>query len=239
MRGALAERRHRVSKKVGCGSFSRWDSGRRRVADGTAFVGRSALRKHQLGQPMVTYRPTEQRARLRANWRRPIRPFALRRPEVVWSTLHHAWSRQAGYIPGTAQRSITDELARRMATYARGWHNELAVTPDYETAALLLLLQRDMLAYVDETAAVPSVVIGAGITSAWLAQPMAVSNLAIPGGTITWQWDGHVMRVTLRGPSRHIRLGRRSCPHWCEADAQADGSLRTCPLPRFVISASP
>lgn len=36
---------------------------------------------------------------------------------------------------------------------------------------------------------------------------MAVSNLAIPGGTITWQWDGHVMRVTLRGPSRHIRLG--------------------------------
>lgn len=64
-----------------------------------------------------------------------------------------------------------------------------------------------MLAYVDETAAVPVVVIGAGITSAWLAQPMAVSNLAIPGGTITWQWDGHVMRVTQRGPVRNIRLG--------------------------------
>ena len=36
---------------------------------------------------------------------------------------------------------------------------------------------------------------------------MAVSNLALPGGSITWQWDGQKMRVTLRGPVRKIQLG--------------------------------
>lgn len=36
---------------------------------------------------------------------------------------------------------------------------------------------------------------------------MAVSGLALPGGSIDWQWDGHTMRVTLRGPSRLIQLG--------------------------------
>jgi len=72
---------------------------------------------------------------------------------------------------------------------------------------LLLLLQQDMLAYLDEAAAEPTVVLGAGITQAWLPQPMAVSNLALPGGSITWQWDGQKMRVTLRGPVRKIQLG--------------------------------
>lgn len=98
---------------------------------------------------------------------------------------------------------------RRVAGHigARGWHNETAVSPDYETAALLLLLQQDMLAYLDGGAVESTVVVGAGITPAWLSQPMAVSNLALPGGSITWQWDGRKMRVTLRGPARKIQLG--------------------------------
>ena len=40
-----------------------------------------------------------------------------------------------------------------------------------------------------------------------LFQPIAVSGLALPGGSIDWQWDGHTMRVTLRGPSCVIQLG--------------------------------
>jgi len=64
-----------------------------------------------------------------------------------------------------------------------------------------------MLAYLDDQAAEPTVVIGAGITAPWVSQPMAVSNLALPGGSITWQWDGHAMRVTVRGPKRAVRLG--------------------------------
>ncbi len=36
---------------------------------------------------------------------------------------------------------------------------------------------------------------------------MAVYDLALPGGFIDWQWDGHTMRVTLRGSPRLIQLG--------------------------------
>lgn len=172
-----------------------------------SLVG-SALRRNQLSRPLTTYRPTGERGTVSGQLAQAHQALRSGRPEAVWTTLQQVWSHQAspGLYTWESVRSMTDELADGWQ-YARGWHNELTVTPDYETAALLLLLQQDMLAYVDETAAVPSVVIGAGITSAWLAQPMAVSNLAIPGGTITWQWDGHVMRVTLRGPSRSIRLG--------------------------------
>ncbi|MBS0169473.1 MAG: hypothetical protein JSR62_03900 [Nitrospira sp.] len=174
---------------------------------GRSLVG-SALRRNPLNQPPATYRPTDERGTVMGQLARAHHALRSGRPEAVWATLHQVWSRQAspGLYTWDSSRSMTDELADGWQ-YARGWHNELAITPDYETAALLLLLQQDMLAYVDETAAVPTLVIGAGITPAWLAQPMAVSNLAVPGGTLTWQWDGHVMRVTLRGPSRQIRLG--------------------------------
>jgi hypothetical protein len=64
-----------------------------------------------------------------------------------------------------------------------------------------------MLAYVDDGAAEPTVVIGAGVPQAWISHSMTVSNLALPGGSIDWRWDGHAMRVTLRGPSRKIQLG--------------------------------
>jgi len=36
---------------------------------------------------------------------------------------------------------------------------------------------------------------------------MAVSALALPGGSIDWQWDGRTMRVTLRGAPWTIQLG--------------------------------
>ncbi len=172
-----------------------------------SLVG-SALRRNPLGQPPATYRPTDEQGTVIGQLARAHHALRSGRPEAVWATLHHVWSRQAspGLYTWDSARSLTDELADGWQ-YARGWHNELAVTPDYETAALLLLLQQDMLAYVDDTAAKPTLVIGAGMPSAWLAQPMAVSNLAVPGGTLTWQWDGHVMRVTLRGPSRQVRLG--------------------------------
>lgn len=172
-----------------------------------SLVG-SALRRNRLSRPLTTYRPTDERGTVPGQLAQAHQALRSGRPEAVWATLQLMWSQQAspGLYTWDTVRSMADEVADGWQ-YARGWHNELAVTPDYETAALLLLLQQDMLAYVDETAAVPVVVIGAGITSAWLAQPMAVSNLAIPGGTITWQWDGHVMRVTQRGPVRNIRLG--------------------------------
>ncbi len=168
----------------------------------------SASRRSQLGQPIMTYRPPFVSPTVTTQLTQAHRALRLGRPEAVWTTLHQLWSHQAspGLYTWDAPRPATDDVADGWQ-YARGWHNETAVSPDYEAAALLLLLQQDMLAYVDDAAAEPTVVIGAGVIPAWLSQPMAVSSLAIPGGFITWQWDGQTMRVTLRGPARKVQLG--------------------------------
>lgn len=165
-------------------------------------------RRHQLKQSLTTYRPSADQTTSAGQLSQAHQALRQGKPEAVWTVLHRLWGQQAspGLYTWEAALPVKDEVADGWQ-YARGWHNELAVTPDYETAALLLLLQQDMLAYLDEQAAEPTVVIGAGITSAWLPQPMAVSNLALPGGSITWQWDGHAMRVMLRGPKRTVRLG--------------------------------
>ena len=164
--------------------------------------------RHQLKQPLTTYRPTSDQATSAGQLSYAHQALRQGKPEAVWTVLHRLWAEQAspGLYTWDAALPGRDEVADGWQ-YARGWHNELAVTPDYETAALLLLLHQDMLAYPDDQAAEPTVVVGAGITTAWLSQPMAVSNLALPGGSITWQWDGHAMRVTLRGPARAVRLG--------------------------------
>ncbi len=165
-------------------------------------------RRHQLKQPLTTYRPSSDQATSAGQLSYAHQALRQGKPEAVWTVLHRLWAEQAspGLYTWDAALPGRDEVADGWQ-YARGWHNELAVTPDYETAALLLLLHQDMLAYPDDQAAEPTVVVGAGITTAWLSQPMAVSNLALPGGSITWQWDGHAMRVTLRGPARAVRLG--------------------------------
>ena len=61
-----------------------------------------------------------------------------------------------------------------------GWHDRTTVSPDYETAALLLLLQQDMLAYLDTEAANSPVVIGAGIPPNWISQSFSVPLSCFP-----------------------------------------------------------
>jgi hypothetical protein len=89
----------------------------------------------------------------------------------------------------------------------RGWVNRPHITPQYHTAAEMLLLQLDMLAYVDETAVTPTVVIGAGIPAAGLNQPMKVQNASTRLAQVGWNWDGHQMHVTIPGCRCKVRLG--------------------------------
>ena len=170
-------------------------------------VGASSSR-NQLGQALPTYRPPADNRGPAGELARSHQALRSGQPKAVWATLRQLWNHQAspGLYTWDAPRPTTEDVADGWQ-YARGWHNESVISPDYETAALLLQLQQDMLAYVDEEAAEPTVVIGAGVIPAWLSQPMAVSGLALPGGSIDWQWDGHTMRVTLHGPSRVIQLG--------------------------------
>lgn len=161
-----------------------------------------------LEQPLSMYSPTPHDHRAATTMTQAHRLLRSGRPDELWAVLEQVWNQQAspGLYTWDAPRPTTTDVADGWR-YLRGWHNQAVVSPDYETAALLLLLQQDMLAYVDETTDGLSLVIGAGIPKAWLAQPMAVSGLAVPGGAIDWAWDGHRMRVTLYGPSRTIRLG--------------------------------
>jgi len=64
-----------------------------------------------------------------------------------------------------------------------------------------------MLAYVDETAVTPTVVIGAGIPAAWLNKPMKVQNASTRFAQVGWNWDGHQMQLTIRGCRCKFRLG--------------------------------
>ena len=167
-----------------------------------------ASRRNPLAQPMTTYRPAPDNLTIAGALTRAHRLLRQGRPEEVWDTLHHVWRNQAspGLYTWATSRAATDDVAHGWQ-YARGWRDRTTVSPDYETAALLLLLQQDMLAYLDTELADSPVVIGAGIPSDWLSQPLAVSNLLLPGGSITWKWDGHSMQVTLKGPLRNITLG--------------------------------
>ena len=166
------------------------------------------IRRNELGQLPTTYRPSTDRTTIAARLADAHLALRLGRPEAVWVALNQLWDQQAspGLYTWNVPRPAFTEVADGWQ-YVRGWHNLAVVSPDYETAALLLLLQQDMLAYMDNKATEPTVVIGAGVPRDWLAQAMTVSNLTLPGGSMDWQWDGHSIRVTLRGPSRKIRLG--------------------------------
>ena len=172
------------------------------------------FRLRDLAQPMTTLRPSDENESMATQLAHAHQALREGRPDDVWKTLRRLWDSQAspGLYTWNGPRPAAAEVADGWQ-YARGWHDPATVSPDYETAALLLLLQQDMLAYLDHTGTEPAVVIGAGMTTSWLPQAMSASGLALPGGSISWQWDGQAMRVTLQGPSRAIRLGPAFPPH--------------------------
>lgn len=91
----------------------------------------------------------------------------------------------------------------------RGWVHPLHVTPHYRTAAEMLLLQLEMLAYIDESENDPVLVIGGGVPPDWLQHPLEVKGLLTPRGRVDWRWKNGVMYITLSGKRliNSIRLG--------------------------------
>lgn len=168
----------------------------------------SPIGHHDLAQLPPTLRPSAERQSMAAQLALAHGALRAGRPEEVWETLRRLWAAQAspGLYTWNRPAPTTEEVADAWQ-YARGWHDRGTVSPDYETAALLLLLQQDMLVYLEDRATEPAVVIGAGVPASWLAHQMSASGLALPGGSIAWHWDGEAMHVTLQGPSRTIRLG--------------------------------
>ncbi|WP_374877063.1 DUF6080 domain-containing protein [Microseira sp. BLCC-F43] len=137
----------------------------------------------------------------------------LKQPERVWSTLRWFWHHQASPGLYTWWEGKGEENTFGRWERVRGWVKPPHVTPHYWTAAEMLLLQLDMLAYIDQMTNQPTLVIGAGIPDTWLKAPMQLRGLPMPNGQIDWNWDGKQMQVKLSGKKVNVRLGAAFPPN--------------------------
>jgi hypothetical protein len=131
----------------------------------------------------------------------------LDQPKRTWQTLEWFWDHQPSpglysWWEGNGEENTFHEWE-----YARGWVKPPHVTPHYWAAAECLLLQIDMLTYVDESAASPSIVVGAGIPASWCSHPMKVDGVLTKLGRVDWTWDGKAMQVRIQGGHIPVRLG--------------------------------
>ena len=137
------------------------------------------------------------------------------REDLVWTTLEWFWNHQSSpglYTWWEQSVSLDPWTPFRLWEQTRGWNKRPYVTPEYQTAAEMLLLQLDMLAYVDELASEPTIVIGSGVRSPWIDKTMHVRRVSTRLGEVDWGWDGHEMRVTIRGCRCKVRLGPAFSP---------------------------
>jgi len=137
----------------------------------------------------------------------------LNQPERVWATLRWFWGHQASPGLYTWWSKNDDSNGTRIPISLshwhrfRGWVNPPHVTPHYWTAAEMLLLQLDMLAYVNPTDNSPILIIGAGIPKQWLNKTLNVKGLLVGGSLVNWTWDGKQVNVEIRGKKMNVQTG--------------------------------
>ena len=124
------------------------------------------------------------------------------RPDHVWPTLRWFWNHQASPGLYTWWEGATGGKGYRRWERVRGWINPSHITPHYWTAAEMLLLQLDMMGYVNKSENTPTLIIGAGIPRDWLRQAMSVKNLRIEEGQVDWNWDTQQMQVKIRSTKK-------------------------------------
>jgi hypothetical protein len=132
----------------------------------------------------------------------------LGEPGRTWRDLRWFWAHQASPGLYTWWEGNGEENSFGRWERVRGWVNPPNVTPHYWTAAEMLLLQLDMLAYVDEGGSSPLLVVGAGVPSDWVGQRLSVAGLLTKYGPVSWEWDGRRMRIRAPGfPADKVRMG--------------------------------
>jgi len=125
----------------------------------------------------------------------------------VWKNLTWFWGNQASPGLYTWWEGSGEENTFHLWEHVRGWVKPPNVTPHYWTAAEMLLLQIDMLTYLDEAATKPTLVIGGGIPKGWLDKPMSVRGQPVQLGKVDWTWKNGMMYVVVRGAQCDVRLG--------------------------------
>lgn len=136
----------------------------------------------------------------------------LGQPDRTWATLRWFWDHQASPGLYTWWEGKGEENTFGLWEAVRGWVNPPHVTPHYWTAAEMLLLQLDVLAYVDEAAGEPIVVIGAGVPAEWLKLPLTVRGVSSRLGQIDWTWKDGTVGAVIRGARCKVRLGPAFAP---------------------------
>lgn len=72
----------------------------------------------------------------------------------------------------------------------------------------MLLLQLEMLAYVDESIQTPGLVIGAGIPRGWANETLEVRGVQTSLGAVDWSYRDGKVRARIHGHRRcAVRLG--------------------------------
>jgi hypothetical protein len=133
--------------------------------------------------------------------------LVLGQPERTWNDLHWFWDKQASPGLFTWWEGKGEENTYHRWDQARGWVAPRHVTPHYWTAAEMLLLQLDMLAYLDESGDEPTLVVGAGIPKEWLELGVSVKGLSTRLGKVDWDWRKGHMTVRLQGDKCAVKLG--------------------------------
>lgn len=128
----------------------------------------------------------------------------LQKPEKTWHTLEWFWNNQTSpglytWWEGSGGGSGSQKI--------RGWFKGKPITPHYWTAAEVLALQLDMLAYIDESGKEPVLVIGEGIKKDWLTEPIKIEGLRLHGTQLNWYWDGNKLTVHLNGKKMKVVAG--------------------------------
>jgi len=135
----------------------------------------------------------------------------LGQSDRVWNNLQWLWQNQAspGLYTWWGDNNKIGDIPKSFSQWQRyrGWINPPNVTPHYGAAAQMLLLQLDMLTYVDYSKSDPTLVIGAGIPKTWLNQPISVKGLQVNGDSVNWAWDGKQINVEMKGKKMNVQLG--------------------------------
>jgi hypothetical protein len=137
----------------------------------------------------------------------------LDQPERGWETLKWAWQNQASsglYTWSGDRNELSDKAIPKSFSKwqrLRGWNNQTQLTPHYWTNAEMLLLQLDMLTYINRSSNPPTLIIGAGIPKDWLSKPMSVKDQLIENNLVDWKWDGKQINVRIKGEPMAVKLG--------------------------------
>ena len=108
--------------------------------------------------------------------------------EPVLQTL--AWFDAHDIVPGLQVfwEGRGEENSSGLWREVRGHLAPSAVSPHFWANAEALLLMIEMLAYADDD--LRRLVIGGGVPSAWLSEPLSAKRVGTAVGPVSWTWDG-------------------------------------------------